>query len=223
MPRSIDWAPPVILPVLRSGGRGAIPWATRPELKYEKGQPRAVNMWQWTRSVCRQTPRGLYPGKLPACGNRTGWSARRRPHCRHDCRPPRVGKEDVGSASGPACAVLRWCGPAVATIPSPSSRSGRPAGPSPRSSGPRQSAPPARSGPDAWPSRWRRTRTTASGATVTMTSAAPCVASGAGSPDHRRHWPPGRKAGPFGIKGRLARSGQLVAARLPPPASFSGS
>jgi hypothetical protein len=60
-------------------------------------------------------------------------------------------------------------------------------------------------------------------ATVTMTSAAPCVASGAGSPDHRRHWPPGRKAGPFGIKGRLARSGQLVAARFPPPASFSGS
>jgi hypothetical protein len=25
---------------------------------------------------------------------------------------------------------------------------------------------------------------------VTMTSAAPCGAGGAGSPDHRRHWPP---------------------------------
>jgi hypothetical protein len=49
MPRSVDRAPSVILP---AGRPGAIPQATQPELKYEKGQTRAVNMWQWTRSVC---------------------------------------------------------------------------------------------------------------------------------------------------------------------------
>jgi hypothetical protein len=64
--------------VLEVGWPGAIPRATRPELKHDKGQPRAINMWQWTRSVCRQPPRGPYPGKLPAGGNRTGWPARRR-------------------------------------------------------------------------------------------------------------------------------------------------
>ncbi len=39
MPRSIDQASTVKLPVLRSGGPGQFPRATRPELKCEKGQP----------------------------------------------------------------------------------------------------------------------------------------------------------------------------------------
>ena len=64
MPRSIDQAPSVILAVLRLDGPGCNSPATRPELEYEKGQPGAAPMWQWTRQRPQaDTIRRLYAGK----------------------------------------------------------------------------------------------------------------------------------------------------------------
>ncbi len=55
MPRSIDRAPSVLLPVLGPGWRAAIPEVTRPELAYEKGQPSVAPMGQWTRQRLQAT------------------------------------------------------------------------------------------------------------------------------------------------------------------------
>jgi DNA-binding CsgD family transcriptional regulator len=41
---------------------------------------------------------------------RTGRSACAHPRSRHNSQPPVIGREDVGSASGPASVVLAWCG-----------------------------------------------------------------------------------------------------------------
>ena len=44
--------------------------ATRPELKYEKGQPGAASMWQWTRQRPQATTTPTSPsGQLPAIAN----------------------------------------------------------------------------------------------------------------------------------------------------------
>jgi hypothetical protein len=64
MSRCIDQVPSVILPALRCGGPGgAIPPATRPELKTEKGQPGTAPMWQWTRQRPQQLLRIDHPGE----------------------------------------------------------------------------------------------------------------------------------------------------------------
>jgi hypothetical protein len=111
MPRSIDRAPLVILPV---GRPGAIPRATRPELKYEKGQTRAVNMWQWTRSVCSPiqatcprvatermvcAPPPALPTRLPAAPSRR--------YARIEINRPRIVSDNLLSSSSPTTAKDR--------------------------------------------------------------------------------------------------------------------
>jgi len=129
-PRSIDRAPSVILPVLRSGGRGNSP-ATRPELNYERLASRhqhvpvdtqrlqatttrsqsrqAARVWQQNRMVCALRPSlvsmvtGCGPGGHAA---RPGCS--RRPYSLAEPGNSRSRAVSVPPVSVPARSVTGW-------------------------------------------------------------------------------------------------------------------
>ena len=70
------------------------PPATRPELKYEKGQPGTAPMWQWAR----QRPQATTPTSPSGQAARVwqqSWMICVLPHarCRHDCQPPQIGRD----------------------------------------------------------------------------------------------------------------------------------